>query len=101
CERISASVPMGQKIDLKHVPKQLHLDFGDRAAFSNCSIVYQGINVPVQCVLDIVGMQEIKFLNSKVLQTKRLDFPAECSRLGPDLHPGNNIMTLPCQPDRG
>jgi hypothetical protein len=46
-------------------------------------------------------MQEIQFFNSKVLQAKRLDFPAECRRLGPDLHPRDHIVTLLCQPDRG
>src|SRR5258705_13873563 len=57
----------GEEISLKHASKQLHRDFGDGAAFSDCSIVDQRINVPIQCVLDVVGMQQIKFLNSNVL----------------------------------
>src|SRR5712692_1752914 len=91
----------GEEISIEHTSEQLHRDFSDGTAFSDCRIIYQRINLPIQCVLDIVGMQEIKFLNLKVLQAKRLDFPAKCSRLGPDLHPRNHIMTLLCQPDRG
>src|SRR5262245_14373622 len=61
----------GEEVALEHAPKQLHRDFRDRAAFSNRSIVDQGVDVPVQGVLYVVGMQEIEFFDSKVLDTKR------------------------------
>ena len=76
-----------KQVALKHAPKQLHRDFSDRAAFSNCSVIHQDIDGPIQRVLDVVGMQEIKFFNSKSLQAKRLDLPAECSRLRPEFTP--------------
>ena len=85
----------------KHAPKQIHRDFSDRAAFSYGGVIHQDIDGPIQRVLDVVGMQEIKFFNSKSLQAKRLDLPAECSRLRPDLYTRDHIMTRLCQPDRG
>src|SRR5260221_14442744 len=58
----------GKKIALKHASKQLHRDFGERAAFNIASIIDHGINVPLHRVLDKVGMQGIKVLNLKALQ---------------------------------
>src|SRR5438132_3008613 len=57
---LCVSSSWGEEIALEHTPEQLHRDFGDGAAFSDCRIVDQRINVPVQCVLDVVGMHSTR-----------------------------------------
>jgi len=66
----------GKNIGLEHTSEQLHRYFGDGAAFGNGSIIDQDIDIPFQRVLYVVVVQEIKFLDSKVLQAERLDLTA-------------------------
>src|ERR1041385_8276480 len=53
----------------------------------------ENLDIPIQSILNIVGVENIEFLDAKILQPQFFGFQTELRHLRPDLRSGNYVMS--------
>ena len=81
-----------ENVDLEIMPHDIERNFSDRAALPYAGVIDEDIKIPVERMLNIVGIQNIQFLDTKRRQVRRFGLGPQCRDLGPGLSGCNDLI---------